>query len=317
MPVYDIGKVIRMKRESLEISRERLCELTGEACTEQTLYRIESGISKVKQSTYVAIMKAMGEPVERQFNRIKLKNAKYLNLSNEITVLISKKEYHNANGILSELAEQMDKEYPRNRQYIKRRKALIDYREGILSQEEYEKWLWDALKITIPNLYRIKMNHWPYMEEEILILMDLAMLYQEMKKPEESLKLLKNLKEALEQNYLDEGISATKLNWIRYTTANIYGNMGLHMEAVRQSEEGLASQKERKNIALAACFHYDILWNKEQLIEKGILPEQEKTFCVKELEEVYYLSIASGDKYIEEFCKKHMKEIYQDKITLL
>ena len=37
MAVYRIGDMLRMKREALGITREKLCELSEEACSPQTL----------------------------------------------------------------------------------------------------------------------------------------------------------------------------------------------------------------------------------------------------------------------------------------
>lgn len=65
MAVYRVGDILRMKREALGITREKLCELSGEACSPQTLYRMECGKVKVKQDVYRKLMECMGELPEK------------------------------------------------------------------------------------------------------------------------------------------------------------------------------------------------------------------------------------------------------------
>ena len=67
MAVYQIGDMLRMKREALGITREKLCELSEEVCSPQTLYRMECGKVKVKQNVYRKLMECMGELPERNY----------------------------------------------------------------------------------------------------------------------------------------------------------------------------------------------------------------------------------------------------------
>ena len=80
MAVYRIGDIIRMKREALGITREKLCELSEEACSSQTLYRMECGKVKVKKEIYRKLMEGMGELPERNYASVLVSNYKALNL---------------------------------------------------------------------------------------------------------------------------------------------------------------------------------------------------------------------------------------------
>ena len=53
MSNYRAGDIIRMTREFVGMSRE---ELSDEICSVQTLYRIESGKTRVKRELYARLM---------------------------------------------------------------------------------------------------------------------------------------------------------------------------------------------------------------------------------------------------------------------
>ena len=56
MSNYRAGDIIRMTREFVGMSRE---ELSDEICSVQTLYRIESGKTRVKRELYARLMAKM------------------------------------------------------------------------------------------------------------------------------------------------------------------------------------------------------------------------------------------------------------------
>ena len=118
MAVYRIGDVIRMKREALGITREKLCELSGEVCSVQTLYRIECGKVKVKREVYKTLMRCMNQLPERNYASIVVKNQASLNLKSEIQTHIFYKEYELAEQKLLKLEKDMILNYVRNKQYL-------------------------------------------------------------------------------------------------------------------------------------------------------------------------------------------------------
>ena len=124
MAVYRIGDMLRMKREALEITREKLCELSEEACSPQTLYRMECGKVKVNQEVYRKLMECMGELPERNYASVLVSNYKALNLKTEVDVYLDFNEYEQAEKKLEELEQFLDSEYVRNKQYILKIKIL-------------------------------------------------------------------------------------------------------------------------------------------------------------------------------------------------
>ena len=152
MAVYRIGDVIRMKREALGITREKLCELSGEVCSVQTLYRIECGKVKVKREVYKTLMRCMNQLPERNYASIVVNNQSSLNLKSEIQTHMFYKEYELAEQKLSELEKDMIPNYIRNKQYLLEKKATLQFQKQEITTEEYEEKLWEALRYTIPNV---------------------------------------------------------------------------------------------------------------------------------------------------------------------
>ena len=62
MSNYRAGDIIRMTREFVGMSRE---ELSDEICSVQTLYRIESGKTRVKRELYARLMAKMERVPEK------------------------------------------------------------------------------------------------------------------------------------------------------------------------------------------------------------------------------------------------------------
>lgn len=204
MAVYRIGDILRMKRKAVGITREKLCELSEEVCSPQTLYRMECGKVKVKQNVYRKLMECMGELPERNYASVLVSNYKALNLKTEIYVHLVFDEYEQAEKKLEELEHFLVDDYVRNKQYLLEMKSKLDYYKGQISSEEHLKNLWKALQYTIPSIDKIELENWPYNNEEFDILFAIANSYSQMKQRKQEEKVLLQLKESTEKKYIEE-----------------------------------------------------------------------------------------------------------------
>ena len=62
---------------------------------------------------------------------------------------------------------------------------------------------------------------------------------------------------------------------------------------------------------------YNISWNLEQLIKKGLLPQDKKQDCLSYLEQAYYIASAMQQPFIEKFIENHLKTNYEGTVTNL
>ncbi len=308
MAVYRIGDVIRMKREALGITREKLCELSGEMCSVQTLYRIECGKVKVKREVYKTLMRCMNQLPERNYASIVVKNQPSLNLKSEIQTHIFYKEYELAEQKLLELEKDMIPNYIRNKQYLLEKKATFQFRKQEITAEQYLEKLWEALRYTIPNVDNIDLEDWPYNEEEFEILIQIVHAYRDKKDKKE--ELLLKLKKNVERHYMGE---IDYISWHTWTLVMLSGVMcstKRYEDSLNYCKQGIEELKKQRLISYEHNFLYDIVWSIEQKIRQGIYSEKERETCKKLLVQAYYLSIAQKESVYSERIKKLWEKYY-------
>ena len=314
MAVYRIGDVIRMKREALGITREKLCELSGEVCSVQTLYRIECGKVKVKQEVYKTLMRCMNQLPERNYASIVVKKQASLNLKSEIQTHIFYKEYEQAERKLLELEKDMIPNYIRNKQYLLERKATLQFQKQEITTEEYEEKLWEALRYTIPNVDNIKLEDWSYNEEEFEILVQIVHAYQDKKDKKE--ELLLKLKKNVERHYMREVDYISWHTWNLAMLSELMCSTKLYEESLNYCKQGIEELKKQRLISHEHNFLYDMVWSIERHIQQGICLEKERETCKKLLIQAYYLSIAQKESVCSERIKSLWKRYYSGETML-
>ena len=314
MAVYRIGNVIRMKREALGITREKLCELSGEVCSVQTLYRIECGKVKVKREVYKTLMRCMNQLPERNYASIVVKNQASLNLKSEIQTHIFYKEYELAEQKLLKLEKDMIPNYIRNKQYLLERKATLQFQKKEITTEEYVEKLWEALRYTIPNVDNIKLEDWPYNEEEFEILVQLVHAYRDKKDKKE--ELLLKLKKNVERHYMEEKYYISWHTWILNTLSGLMCSTKRYEDSLNYCKQGIEELKRQRLISHEHGFLYDMVWSIERQIQQGICLEKERETCKKFLMQAYYLSIAQKESVYSERIKRLWERYYSGETIL-
>ena len=314
MAVYRIGDVIRMKREALGITREKLCELSGEVCSVQTLYRIECGKVKIKREVYKTLMRCMNQLPERNYASIVVKNQSSLNLKSEIQTHIFYKEYELAEQKLLQLEKDMVPNYIRNKQYLLEKKATFQFRKQEITAEQYLEKLWEALRYTIPNVDNIDLEDWPYNEEEFEILIQIVHAYRD--KKEEKEKLLLKLKKNVERHYMGEKYYISWHTLILAMLSELMCGTNRCKESLNYCKQGIEELKKQRLISYEHNFLYDMVWSIEQEIQQGIRTEKERETCKKLLVQAYYLSIAQKESVYSERIKRLWEKYYFEEIML-
>ena len=320
MAVYRIGDMLRMKREALGITREKLCELSEEACSPQTLYRMECGKVKIKQELYRKLMECMGELPERNYASVLVSSYKALNLKTEIQVHLVNREYEQAEKKLEELEHFLDDNYTRNKQYVLEIKSKLAYYNGQISSEEHLENLWKALQYTIPNIDKIELEKWPYNNEEFDILFAIANIYSQMKQRENEEKVLFKLKENTEKKYIEESCYVSRHTHCLMNLSQLMSIQKQHEKSIEYCRKGMKKTKNQLVLGMIYNLLYDLVWNTENLIRKGKAEKKERESCKKLLVQAYYLSIAQTmehDVSNTERIKRLCEYFYPGEITLI
>lgn len=317
MAVYRIGNILRMKREALGITREKLCELSEEVCSPQTLYRMECGKVKVKQDVYRKLMECMGELPERNYASVLVSKYQALNLKYEIQMHLVHGEYEKAEKGLEELKKYLDYSYVRNQQFILEIKSEIDYQTQRISIEEYLENLLIALQYTIPNIDKAELEKWPFNCEEFDIIIKIIYIYGQMNQRERTEKLLLQAKQNTEKRYMDENFYVWRHKKCFIELSQLMCINQQHKISMEYCREGVKEAKEQRILGSAYNLLYDMAWNKEKMIQKGIIEKKERESCKKLLVQAYYLSISQGMEHSAERVKRLCEHFYPGEITLI
>lgn len=315
MAVYRIGDMLRMKREALGITREKLCELSEDICSPQTLYRMECGKVKVKQEVYRRLMECMGELPERNYASVIVSNYKDLHLKKEIGMHMFRGEYEKAEEKLEQLEKSMDTSYVRNKQYMGKMKIdLKNKLEENRPPEEYLNDLWDLLRLTIPNLNQIDMEKWPYNGEEYSIICTILGTYTILKWREKEEELLLKLIENNDKRYIEEDYYIARGTNYLDSLSQVMSITNQHERAINYCKDGIEKGKKQRLLASVYHFLYDMVWNREQMIKKEMLPKKERESCKRLLVQAYYISVACKEDYHSERIKKLCDKLYPEEI---
>lgn len=316
MAVYRIGDILRMKRETLEITREELCEKSGEICSVQTLYRIECGTVKVKQKVYQKLMECMGELQERSYASVFVTDYQALNLKVMIDILLINGKYEEAEQKLKELEVFLVPEYVRNQQYLLKVKSTLAYYQQQISAKEHLENLWKALRYTV-QIPSGKLEKWPLNCEEFDILTEIIWLYNTMNEKDKEQEVALKLKENVERKYMDEDYYVSRHMQSIAALSQMMSKNRQHEKTLEYCELGIKEAKNQCQIGAVSNLLYDKVWNQESLIRKKKMENKERESCKKLLVQAYYLSVAQGVKHSAERIKRLYERYYPGEITLL
>lgn len=265
-------------------------------------------------------MECMGELPERNYASVLVSNYKALNLKTEIQIHLVYREYEQIEKKLEELEKFLDSEYVRNKQYLLEIKSKLAYDKGQISSEEHLENLWKALKYTIPRIDKIQLEYWPYNNEEFDIIFAIANIYSQMKQREQEEKVLLQLKESTEKKYMEEDYY---VSWHIPCLMNLSQLMSIKKQHEKSMEYCMKGVEEsRKQLVLGIVYNllYDLAWNTENLIQKGIMEKKERESCKKLLVQAYYLCQAQTMEHgvnDAERIKRLCEFFYPDEITLI
>ena len=276
MALYHLSDMVRMRREALGITQDKLIEIPSGAvkedniiCSTDTLRRIEQGkVTRVKSDVFKKIMKRLHTLPERVYASLFVTTPQALNIKSEIHIHICINKDSQAEKELEKLETMLVSDYPRNQQYLVEKKAILAYRQGKLGTEKYLEILWDALRLTVPVLDQIDLAKWPFNRAEFDILSDIGNAYSDMDDMEKEFKLLLKLKENVERKYMD---CAYYIVWHMRVLGGLSQLMCItqrYGEALEYCKVGMEECKKWYILGQVYHFLYDTVWSREQQIKK-------------------------------------------------
>lgn len=105
---------------------------------------------------------------------------------------------------------------------------------------------------------------------------------------------------------MDEEQRAVMQVVVLYNASKGYGLVGNHKKAIETASDGIDICRRFKIGNVLPHLLYNYAWNKEQLIEKGVLSPENKRECINYLKQAYYIASAMQQSYIEKFIKSQI-----------
>lgn len=307
---YRLGDIVRMTRKSLSITQEQLCE---EICSTETLSRIENGNQNPNRDTYELLMGRMGRFRERAYSMLSLSDFKVLEKMKQFEDHIKLYEFEKAEDTLREIKRTIG-DSVLDQQFLIRAENLVNYNLQRSSAEEYLQGFERAIKLTIPRYGSISLANWPLSFNEAMLLINISVAYSEKGDCLKAIEVINDAYYAMKQSYMDEQQRAILQVTIVNNLSKWYGLIGQHDKAIEIANEGILICKKNKLGNALPNLLYSVAWNKEKLIELGVLLPDCKNEILINLEQAYYVAVAMNIPFAEKFLKNHIIENYNVKL---
>lgn len=311
MSNYNVGDLIRLTRQSLGISQE---ELSDGICSVQTLSRIENGKVAVKRITYQQLMERMGRNGQKNYSVLSLDEFELLDEMRMAHNLLFRKEYAETQKHLNVLKEKLDKNDIINIQYLKKTDAILNYRNGVISEEEYLKELEDTIALTIPNYKRFLDKIYPFTVEEVRILMNIAIAYGELEEYEMAIAIYDMLLKSLNSGYMEQKKSVLFILIVMHGKARMHGGLGQHQLAIEMGWEVIEKAKEYNLFSTITNTYGGIAWNMMEQIEKGERDETDKSMCKEIMRQGYAVAALTKQNVLKEMIGKEYYKYFNEPI---
>ena len=303
---YRLGDIVRMTRKSLSITQEELCL---DICSVETLSRVESGRQNPSKDVYELLMERMGRVRERAYSMQSVSDFQVLERARNFEECIQVYNFYKAEYIFEDIAKKLG-ETPLDKQYIIRAESLVNYRLGRTSPDEFLEELKKAIRITIPKYGEISLAKWPLTYNETVLILNISTAYSEKEDYQEGIRVLEDAYSALMLSYMDEEQRVVMQVVVLSNLSKWYGLIEKHEKAIETAIEGIEISKKFKIGNALPTLLYNYAWNKEQLIEKGVLSPENKRECISYLKKAYYIASGLQQSYATKFIHKHMVSYY-------
>lgn len=312
MANYKVGDIIRLSRNFIGMSQEELAFQAGLAT--ETISRIESGKHKISTETYKKLMGALNRFPERSFAICSRSDMEIIEEKKLLEEAEVKHELDGAEYYLSSIKKQIgDNEI--DRQYVRRIEAILNYYDKKDTKafiEDVKQTLCITIKDWKYEIYKGK--KYPYTEQELLILMNLADAYGKDGQYEKSEEISEMILEYLDEGYISSGeIDNFKLTVKRNLTIT-YQKMGRYEESLKLLQQILNEATALKYGSMITISLFDIAWNMAKLNEIYQHEHFSSESIKEKLTQAYYVSSARNDKYIKNLARDFSVELFNDDI---
>jgi transcriptional regulator with XRE-family HTH domain len=297
----------------LSITQEQLCD---EICSAETLSRIENGSQNPSRDVYELLMERMGRIRDRAYSLLSVSDLKVLEKMKLFEDNIKQYDFTQAEAILNEIKQRIGSSILDN-QFLLRAESITNYFQKRITAQEYLEASETAIRLTIPKYGLISLSNWPLSFNEAQLLINISNAYEEKHEYQNAINVIKDAYSAMKKSYMEEQQRAILQVTIANNLSKFYGLNGNHEEAIVVANEGVQICKKSKLGNALPNLLYGIAWNKERLIDKGVLSPDHEKECLCYFEQAYYFAMATRLSYMEEFVHKHVLVRYGSVLNVI
>ena len=208
METVSIGEVIRRRREEWGVSQEMVCE---GLCTSMTLSRFESGQQTPSRDCVVTMLQRLGLPDDSYYAQLTKEELRQITLRKEILACSSmyvrttgeERKLFRADALkkIKELECIAKKDDVVSRQFLVARKANWIEKSDEYSRNEIMDMLLGAIRLTVPQFDLDEINRCLYSENEISLIIDIAVQYSRSGQRRKAEDILRQLIKMLQKRY--------------------------------------------------------------------------------------------------------------------
>jgi tetratricopeptide (TPR) repeat protein len=254
-------------------------------------------------------MERMGRIRDRAYSLLSVSDLKVLEQMKLFEDYIKQYDFNQAENVLKDIKKSIGYSVL-DRQFMARAEAIINYYLNRITVEESLDGFQRAIQLTIPKYGSISLANWPLSFNEASLLVNISIAYAEKQDYYKSIRVIKDAYSALKQSYMEEQQRAILQVTIANNLSKWYGLIGNHEEAIEIANEGIQICKKSKLGNALPNLLYGIAWNKEQLIDMGVLSPIYQNECLNYSRQAYYFATIMRLSHMEQFIKKHIIEKY-------
>jgi hypothetical protein len=162
----------------------------------------------------------------------------------------------------------------------------------------------------------ILLSNWPLSFSEVAILINISVAYAEREEINNSITILEGVYSALKQSYMEEQQRSVLQCTIANNLSKAYGMVLNHERAIEIACEGIDLCKKFKLGNALPYLLYSVAWNKERLIDMGMLSSDYRKECIAIFKQAYFIASAMQLSLVGELIKEHITKTYDIPTTI-
>ena len=305
MAVFQLGPILKARREELGLSQE---DLADGICAVPTLSRIENGERMPTKNHFEMLMQRLGYSAMSMDFFTDKQDFIIHELKFKTRQAYVAKNYPLARKYMEELEGILDKPTKIDRQFVLLHEIMLN--EGKYSNMEMLEQFEVAIQLTCP---KYKSNYIPRVlsYDEIILLNNIAICYETAGDSERAISILTVLKEYYDHHVISIEEALRTQPMVLYNLSKFLGLCGRYDECIEICDQGIRIARTTGRCTLLGKTLFNRAWALIQRNRTG-----DKDIAEKTLRHAIYYSYAMENQQLTETMKNFYEETYGELILV-